>query len=62
MIIGKKLTGKDIFGAEGNLNHLKADAGYLQCSKCGRKTYSGMVNSDCKMPQPSGETCKGIFK
>jgi hypothetical protein len=44
-----------------SLNHLKDDASYLQCSKCGRKTYSGMVNSNCNMLQPSGKKCDGTF-
>jgi hypothetical protein len=43
--------------------HLKEDARYLTCSKCGRMSYDltsvGMI---CNMPQPSGERCQGIFE
>lgn len=45
-----------------SLNHLSSDASHLECSKCGRKTYSGTVNSICDMPQPNGNKCDGTFK
>ena len=43
--------------------HLQDDASYLVCSECGRKSWGGdAVNSNCSMPQPSGEKCSGVME
>ncbi|HUX26538.1 MAG TPA: hypothetical protein VMV87_18200 [Burkholderiales bacterium] len=42
--------------------YLSDDASYLQCSKCGRKSWSEKVNADCRMPQPGGAKCSGILE
>jgi hypothetical protein len=43
--------------------HLRPDASFLQCSKCGRKSWGGdAVNSICGMPSPTGKKCDGIFE
>jgi len=42
--------------------HLRDDASFLQCSKCGRKSWGGdPVNSTCGITAPSGEKCDGIL-
>lgn len=44
------------------LPHFDLNAKYLQCSKCGRKTYNNHVNDVCGMLQPNGSNCDGIFE
>lgn len=41
---------------------LKERATYLQCSRCGRKSWDAKVNEDCNFPQPDGTRCKGIME
>jgi len=49
-------------GNDTRLNFPKKDVEYLQCSKCGRKTWRlGEVNNNCSMTQPSGKKCEGTF-
>jgi len=42
--------------------HLRPDAAFLICDRCGRKSWAldqrGQV---CGMPQPDGSRCQGIF-
>jgi len=43
--------------------HLRDDASYLQCSVCGRKSWSGQVNELCNMPlPPDGIRCHGLLE
>lgn len=42
--------------------HLRSDASYLQCSKCGRKAWSGSLYDQCDMTQPEGYECNGILE
>ena len=43
--------------------HLRDEPIFIQCSRCGRKSYSGRgINSPCRMTQPDGSACPGIFK
>ena len=43
--------------------YLRDDASFLQCSKCGRKSWGGSeVNAICKMPQPDGSVCDGLLE
>lgn len=42
--------------------HLKRDASYIQCDKCGRKSRSEAVNSICGMKQPDGSRCTGHLR
>lgn len=45
-----------------DLEYLKDDASFLQCSACGRKSWGGEVNSTCGMRQPNGLSCSGIMR
>ena len=42
--------------------YLRKDASYIQCCKCGRKSWAEEVNSVCNMPQPDGKVCDGILE
>lgn len=43
-------------------DHLRDDATYFRCSKCGRKTWSKVGPSEqCGMPQPNGQVCDGVW-
>lgn len=44
-----------------SLNHLKPNAQFLQCTKCGRKSWSARINENCLMTQPNGDKCTGVF-
>jgi len=35
---------------------------FLQCSKCGRKSWSGEINAVCEMSQPDGRKCDGLLE
>lgn len=41
--------------------YLAENAPFLTCSGCGRKSWTGDVNAECGMTQPSGGKCKGRF-
>ena len=42
--------------------HLRDDTFTLRCSGCGRKAFTWQLGEICRMPQPSGETCFGVFE
>jgi hypothetical protein len=41
--------------------HLRDDAPYLVCSKCGRYSWGSEPGQLCDMPQPDGSKCPGRF-
>lgn len=43
------------------MQHLEEDASFIQCNKCGRRSYTSKVNSICSMPQPIGSNCDGLL-
>jgi hypothetical protein len=45
------------------LRHLRDDAPYQRCGRCGRKTWdTAAFNTECRMPQPDGYQCGGQFE
>lgn len=43
------------------LAHLRDDSPYATCSICGRKSWGSPAGSECRMPQPNGSICPGVF-
>ena len=42
--------------------HLRDDAPFARCGRCGRKTWSTEeFGRECRMPQPDGFPCGGRF-
>lgn len=42
--------------------HLRDDAPFVQCGRCGRKTWdTDAFGTECRMTQPDGFPCGGRF-
>lgn len=52
---------KEQFVLESHMGHLLDDASSVKCSKCGRGSVPQNYRTRCGMPQPSGQTCDGVF-
>lgn len=42
--------------------HLRDDAPYRVCDRCGRKSWASEQAGPCGMPQPDGSRCAGTFR
>ena len=52
---------KEEFVLKSDMDHLLGDSSTVKCSKCGCESVPKNYRTLCGMPQPSGQTCDGVF-
>jgi hypothetical protein len=52
---------KEEFVLKSDMDHLLDDPSTVRCSRCWRESTPKNYRTRCGMPQPSGQTCDGVF-